>query len=75
MAETKCQLDRLVFVQYPGDWIGKWVEVWPGDLGVTLDSGLTSKERKDRGLQPTRTMLIESETTSGDIVRFLKGVD
>lgn len=61
---------REVFVLFPNDWRGRIAEIWPnGD--VTLDSGLISKERKERGESPVHTRVIGPTDTSEDIDRWL----
>lgn len=60
----------LVCELYAEDWRGQVVERY-ADGATMLDSGLFSKERKERGEQPVATLLIEDGTTGEQITDWL----
>lgn len=67
---SKTSVQQLAFVRFPEDWIGRTIEVW-FDGAVALDSGLYSKERKERGDMPMYTRVIENGTTQTQIEDWL----
>ena len=58
-----------VFEIYPEDWIGRTIEVWDDGV-VTMDSGLTSSERKVF-FTPVRTLVIKHGMRRSEITYWL----